>query len=195
MTLKSDFANRLKEERKNIGFSSQVEVAEKCNVVKDVWGRYERGTSSPTAETLLLFMEQGADIPYLFTGRRSDELYSQPYLSDSEKDLLFLFRNIENKKTVIELLESLAYKQLHAPNENLLTALHLDRTRRETVKIESQYPDRIFNIVEVAKRFKPRIEELGKDWGTAMALLKEKYSEGIKESELEKAFQSILNAV
>lgn len=99
-----DFANRLRLEREKLGFSSQAKIAEICGVNKDVWGRYERGTSIPNAETLLIFMELGADINYLFTGITHEKMSNQPYPSDSdmeldlaEKYLIESYRNINSR--------------------------------------------------------------------------------------------------
>lgn len=193
MTLKSDFGNRLKEERKKLGFSSQAEVAEKCGVVKDVWGRYERGTSIPNGETLLAFMNLGADINYLFTGEASDkEITELPYLSDTEQDLLFLFRQIKNKQLALSVLESIAYKDSHSQSESLLSEIRSAREARRDTEIKHKYPERVWNLVEVAMKFKPRIEELGGDWKKAVNFLQFQFKEGIPNSSMETVFQSVL---
>lgn len=64
------FGNRLKEERKKLSLT-QLEVAEKCNITREAWGKYERGQNMPGSEVLLSFSNLGADIAYIFTGVRS----------------------------------------------------------------------------------------------------------------------------
>ena len=88
----SDFGNRLKEERKKLGYT-QAQAAEKCGVSGRMWGDYERGISQPKAEVLFQFEKIGIDIDYVMHGRRG-ETVSGPSekLSREEQELLALFR-------------------------------------------------------------------------------------------------------
>lgn len=68
MNFSSLLGGRLKDERKRLRYS-QAEVAEKCGVSREIWGRYERGVSVPGAEVLKELAELGGDVQYVLTGR------------------------------------------------------------------------------------------------------------------------------
>lgn len=70
MNFSSHCAPRIKEERLRLGLS-QVQVAEKSGVSREMWGRYERGDAIPGGEVLFSFAIAGADIQYVLTGIRS----------------------------------------------------------------------------------------------------------------------------
>ena len=94
MKSSSDFANRLKQERKKLGLT-QAQVAEKCGISGRMWGDYERGVSQPKAELLFQFEKAGIDVNYVMTGKTVAPIAaSQPEsgLSDDERELLTLFR-------------------------------------------------------------------------------------------------------
>ncbi len=59
----------LKEERKRLGFS-QADLAAKCGVSREMWGKYERGDSLPGAEVFQYLIKEGADVNYILTGSR-----------------------------------------------------------------------------------------------------------------------------
>lgn len=61
---------RLREERERLGLS-QAEMAEKCGVSREIWGKYERGRAVPGGEVLFAFAQAGADILYVITGTRA----------------------------------------------------------------------------------------------------------------------------
>lgn len=93
MNNSSDFANRLKEQRKKLGLT-QSQAAEKCGVSTRMWGDYERNISQPKAEQLFLFKNAGIDIDYVMTGIASENAFrqSENSLTDKELELLALFR-------------------------------------------------------------------------------------------------------
>lgn len=67
---KSPFGDRVREERKRLGLS-QAEVAQLCGVVRETWGKYERGVFELGGAALRAFVEAGADADYIVTGLRS----------------------------------------------------------------------------------------------------------------------------
>lgn len=60
---------RIKDERNRLRLS-QAEVADKCNVSRVQWGRYERDENRLDGDVLKKFGELGADVNYILTGSR-----------------------------------------------------------------------------------------------------------------------------
>lgn len=105
----SYFGNRLKEERKKLGYT-QAEIAEKCGVSTRTWGDYERGNYFPRNENLVAIEKAGIDITYVMHGTRhvklgaamqelpklgemmNELLGRSPALDAEEQELLALFR-------------------------------------------------------------------------------------------------------
>lgn len=86
------FGNRLKEERKKLGLN-QAEIAKKCGVSREMWGKWERGENKPSSEKLFSFEQIGIDVQYVMHGRRGETVALPPdSLSPEEKELLALFR-------------------------------------------------------------------------------------------------------
>lgn len=83
------FGNRLKEERKKLGLN-QAEIAKKCGVSREMWGKWERGENKPSSEKLFSFEQIGIDVQYVMHG----ETASMPSetLTAEEQELLTLFR-------------------------------------------------------------------------------------------------------
>ncbi|WP_448680556.1 helix-turn-helix domain-containing protein [Pseudomonas nicosulfuronedens] len=69
MTFNSLFQDRMQEERKRLGLT-QAEAAARCDVSREVWGRYERGVAVPGGEVLAAFAHLGADAQYILAGQR-----------------------------------------------------------------------------------------------------------------------------
>lgn len=67
---KSNFKERLREERKRLGFD-QGEAASLCGVSRETWSRYELGKMMPGCDLLAAFAAAGADAQYILTGNRS----------------------------------------------------------------------------------------------------------------------------
>lgn len=63
-------ANRLKNERKRLGFN-QASIAELCGISREIWGKYERGAAVPGGHVLCSFAFNGANIQYILTGEDS----------------------------------------------------------------------------------------------------------------------------
>lgn len=64
---------RLKEERKRLKLTQEV-VASMCNVARETWGRYESGAITPGAEVLAEFAKHNADVAYILSGIRNENV-------------------------------------------------------------------------------------------------------------------------
>lgn len=88
----SFFGNRLKEERKKLGYT-QAQAAEICGVSGRMWGDYERGVSQPKTELFFQFEKAGIDVNYVMHGTRGSTVEkSAEKLSNEEQELINLFR-------------------------------------------------------------------------------------------------------
>lgn len=81
---KDNQGSRIREERVRLGFT-QAQMAEKCDVSRVQWGKYERGINHLSGDVLQRFVECGADTYYVTIGKRKNELVS---MSESEKGLV-----------------------------------------------------------------------------------------------------------
>lgn len=102
MISKSLFGNRLKEQRKKLGFT-QAQAAEKAGIERETWGKYERGVFMPSGDVLISFLSMGINVSDLFT---VEETFRQPEspntLNQDEKELLDNYRQAsDNGKFVI----------------------------------------------------------------------------------------------
>ncbi|WP_405119196.1 helix-turn-helix domain-containing protein [Pseudomonas leptonychotis] len=96
MTFSSLFCVRMQEERKRLKLK-QVEVAAKCGVSREIWGRYERGIAVPGGEVLYAFANLGADAQYIFTGERRSQ-QKCPDVPADEQLLLDSYRGLTAAK-------------------------------------------------------------------------------------------------
>lgn len=87
MNFDSHCANRLKSERKRLGFN-QASIAELCGISREVWGRYERGIAVPGGNVLLSFAINGANVQYILTGEEGGGIT----LTRDELELINHFR-------------------------------------------------------------------------------------------------------
>lgn len=87
----SKFSNRLKELRKNKGWS-QEKLAEKLNVSRSRIGMYEQGKRQPDFEMYEAIADLfNVNLDYLFDrGQNIDYVYN---LNDNEKIIIELYRN------------------------------------------------------------------------------------------------------
>ena len=69
MNLSYLFSIRLKTERTRLGLT-QTEIASKCGISREMWGKYERGVAMPGSEVLFSLAATGVDIGYLFSGEK-----------------------------------------------------------------------------------------------------------------------------
>jgi transcriptional regulator with XRE-family HTH domain len=83
-------SERIKEERIANNYKTQADIANKLNITRETWGRYERGLAIPNGDVLLFLSKLGFDIGYIFSGSRSNEL-----LSEDEKKLLSAWRSAD----------------------------------------------------------------------------------------------------
>ena len=97
------FANRLKVERKKLGLT-QSQLAEKCGITREMWGKYERGVALAGSEVLFSLSEIGVDIGFLFSGVRSVPL------TETETALLEDYResNEQGKEAIEKTASALA---------------------------------------------------------------------------------------
>ena len=85
---------RLKEERNKLGLY-QSDIAERCGVSREQWGKYERGENKPSSEKLFSFQKAGIDIDYVMHGFHADitrPSENLPEYTAEEAELLTLFR-------------------------------------------------------------------------------------------------------
>ena len=100
-------APRLKEERERLGLT-QADIAGKCGVSREIWGKYERGQAAPGGEVLFALAQAGADVQYIITGERSGVA-----LQNREVALLDNYRQTDDRgKRIIEQTASVAAKSL-----------------------------------------------------------------------------------
>ena len=94
----------LKEERKRLRLN-QAEIAGKCGVSREIWGRYERGTAVPGGEVLKALADLGADVQYILTGVNRAAPHD---LTADELELLALFRaaSLAQKMEAVRVLSS-----------------------------------------------------------------------------------------
>lgn len=116
MISKSLFGNRLKEQRKKLGFT-QAQAAEKAGIERETWGKYERGVFMPSGDVLISFLSMGINVSDLFT---VEETFRQPeiILSAEEKELLVQFRqlNQDGKTAIFSMLSALLPKKVAEDN-------------------------------------------------------------------------------
>ena len=88
---------RLKEERERLKLT-QAELAERCGVSREIWGKYERGQAAPGGEVLFALAQVGADVQYIITGKRSGDA-----LPNREASLLDNYRQSDDRgRRIIE---------------------------------------------------------------------------------------------
>lgn len=90
MNYNSLFYERLKQERIRLGLTQQ-EIAEKCGISREMWGRYESGIASPSCELLFSLFLIGIDPLYIILGLNHQDI------SEKEKLLLRLFKQCESE--------------------------------------------------------------------------------------------------
>ena len=93
MNTSSFSGNRLKEQRKKLGYT-QAQIAEICGVSSRMWGDYERGRSQPKTELFFQFEKAGIDVQYVMHGMQGAAPPEQLALSAGEQAWLALFRQL-----------------------------------------------------------------------------------------------------
>lgn len=119
MNLSSLFSVRLKNERNRLGLT-QSEIAKKCGVSREMWGKYERGVALAGSEVLFSLAAIGVDMDYILLGTRrevfeameAEALADMPAPDFSDKtDLLvqyFLNSNDAGRATILAVAKSMA---------------------------------------------------------------------------------------
>ncbi|MDD7570208.1 MAG: helix-turn-helix transcriptional regulator [[Actinobacillus] rossii] len=106
MNLSSLFSVRLKNERIRLGLT-QAEIASKCGISREMWGKYERGVALAGSEVLFSLASLGVDIGYLFSGVQSTP---ESTLTQKEQTLLEDYResNEQGKEAIEKTASALA---------------------------------------------------------------------------------------
>jgi transcriptional regulator with XRE-family HTH domain len=104
MNFNDECSNRLREERKRLGFSQQ-EMANLSGVRTEMWGRYERGEAAPGADALVAFGLAGGDVQYVLLATRTTSV-----LTIEEKELVSGFRalDIRGKARVLGVIDGMS---------------------------------------------------------------------------------------
>lgn len=115
------FGQRLREERLRTG-RSQVEFAEWGGASENSQTAYEKGRTPPTVAYLLRLGEQGVDIGYVLTGRRSAESSGL----ESQVSDMFGQLSTREKGAVFSLLSELTGNVLDigASRQSFTAAMH-----------------------------------------------------------------------
>lgn len=85
---------RLKSERARVGLS-QVALADACGVNRGTLATWEKGEQGASAQILFTMAEQGIDVLFVVTGKRSNE--SEATLAPAERALLQAWRESGEK--------------------------------------------------------------------------------------------------
>jgi transcriptional regulator with XRE-family HTH domain len=86
MAFDASASDRLKEERKRLGWTQQ-DAAAKCETDQTQWSRYERNATAPGGEVLGALAANGGDVHYVLTGIKGN---AKP--TPEEQALLHYFR-------------------------------------------------------------------------------------------------------
>lgn len=108
MNLNYLFSVRLKNERTRLGLT-QTEIASKCGISREMWGKYERGVALAGSEVLFSLAAVGVDIGYLFSGEKVNK-----DLTNQEQALLEDYRhmNEQGKVAVTTSARAMAQQEL-----------------------------------------------------------------------------------
>ncbi len=91
MTFDADAGNRLREERKRLGWTQQ-EAAAHCDIDQTIWSRYERNDAAPNGNVLAALAKAGGDVHYVLTGIKGNALPTP-----DEQALLADYRALDNR--------------------------------------------------------------------------------------------------
>lgn len=121
---------RVKEERVRLGLT-QEQAAEKCEVTRVQWGRYERGLSDFSGRVLKAFVSLGADEGYILLGIKTDVAMNivETFLDIRKNQLKPLLDKIERSciNSEDEDVELVAQVAQHLRNTHLATKPELSR--------------------------------------------------------------------
>ncbi|WGE51151.1 MULTISPECIES: helix-turn-helix domain-containing protein [Actinobacillus] len=134
MNNSSLFAVRLKNERNRLGLT-QADIANKCRVSREMWGKYERGVALAGSEVLFSLTEIGVDIGYLFSGTRSVPL------TENEISLLDDYRqsNEQGKAAIEQTAQALsAVNKLLQSSENTTKKQSSSHTEMHIGEVKQQ---------------------------------------------------------
>lgn len=127
---KSLIGERIKNERLRLGLT-QDEAAQKCNVRRETWGRYERGQLEPGSQVIQDFVMAGADESYILLGMKKDIAINlvETFLDVRKKQLRPLLDKIERSciNSEDEDVELVAQVAQHLRNTRLASKPELSR--------------------------------------------------------------------
>lgn len=105
MTFSNLFCERLKAERKRLKLTQEI-AASMCGVARETWGRYESGALAPGAEVLAEFAKHQADVAYVLTGLRSENVATTSH----EASVLQCYRMLSDREKlgVVRLLTTMS---------------------------------------------------------------------------------------
>ena len=96
---------RLKAERLRLGFS-QPALAALAGAARRAAINWEKGASSPTANTLAAFAEAGADVLFIITGQRAETEAStaEPLAGLTVRQALAMLDPVDRHRLLLDLL-------------------------------------------------------------------------------------------
>ena len=94
---------RLAEERAKL-WETQQQAADFFGVSRVTWGQCERGNATPSGDVLAGLAQQGADVLYILTGRRSQAVAEVDLLPADERALVDAYRrcNADARRNLIQ---------------------------------------------------------------------------------------------
>jgi transcriptional regulator with XRE-family HTH domain len=138
---KSGFGERFTQERVRTGLS-QIDIAEKVGVSRNMIGRYERGIAKPGGEVLISLSELGMDIYYILVGRKENE--SVPaVLKPDEAALIDTYRSLpdEDKSDISNFATGVAERAVrHGVNKRIRTKPKQDDDPEQEDELENSPP-------------------------------------------------------
>lgn len=116
----SQVAVRLKTVREDELRWTQQEIAEKCGVSREMWGKYERGLSMPGSDVFLWLALEGIDIFWVLTGLEHPK---SMVLDTAEKALVTFYRSATSEgKATIKQVADMAAKKAAVPEASPIKA-------------------------------------------------------------------------
>lgn len=106
--MNDEIGDRLRAERKRLGFQKQADLAERLKVSLGSVHNYESGKRSPDAEYLSGLAKEGADVLYILTGQQASGI-----LTSDEAALLDNYRALPDGKryNLAEMAAALSEKE------------------------------------------------------------------------------------
>lgn len=154
MDKNTSLGERVGEERRRLG-KTQEELASACHTSRKTMGNIEGGKNAPGAEILSAMAQLGADVQYILTGTRSENLYKVAEEQGEYKVKPDLARTREVDPGVLqgviagvkEYLNESGIK-MSAAKETELVMLLLDFMNAENVQDKSAVREMVSKVIE-----------------------------------------------